>query len=119
MSEVNRYGILYPFKPGTAAQADELFRGGGDPPPQAAAQTALRSTTVLRKGDVVVRVFEIEGSLEEAIEHMVRASALSDLGEKLKPLLDESVDLTSEEGLRRFFADQMMEVVTHRAIPAR
>jgi len=62
----------------------------------------------------VVRTFEIEGDLDEAIEHMVIGSALSDLGARLKPLLDDSVDLTTPDGLRSFFRGNLMQIVTDR-----
>lgn len=113
-AQPQRYALLYPFKPGKAAEAERVFREGARPPLSAGGDTKLRSTTVFRKGDVVVRVFEIYGDLDEAVEHMVRATELSDTGEKLKPLMDASVDLTTTEGLRRFFRDQLMEVVTDR-----
>lgn len=111
-----RYALLYPFKPGTGDAADEVFKMGGDPPPQAGA-TKLKSTTVFRKGDTVVRVFEIDGTLEEAVEHLVRASALMNVGERLGPMLDTDADLSTEDGLRQWFSDQMMTVLTHREIP--
>lgn len=108
-----RYALLYPFLPGAGGQAGDLFQMGGDPPPQAGA-TRLLSTTVFRKEDLIVRVFEIDGDVAEAVEHLVRAAALFDLGRRLQPLLAGTVDLTNEEGLRRFFEDQMMTVLTHR-----
>ena len=110
----NRYALLYPFKPGTAAGAEDAFRQGGRPPLAASGQTKLRSTTVFRKGDLVVRVFEIDGDLDAAVEHMVRASQLSAVGEALAPYLDESVDLTTPDGLAGFFREQMMDIVTDR-----
>jgi hypothetical protein len=111
---VKRFALLYPFKPGKAAEGEAAFREGGRPPLSAGGATKLRSTTVFRKGDVVVRVLEIEGDLDEAIEHMVRATELSNVGEALRPLLDDSVDLTTPDGLRRFFREQMMDIVTDR-----
>ena len=111
---LSRHALLYPFKPGKAGEAERVFREGERPRLAAGAQTNLRSTTVFRKGDVVVRVFEIDGDLDAAVEHMVRASELSDVGEKLKPLLDDSVDLTTSDGLQSFFRDQMMSIVTDR-----
>ena len=108
-----RYALFYPFNPGRAAEAESLFQAGADPPPQAGG-TRLISTTVFRFGDTVVRTFEIEGNLDEAIEHMVIGSALSDLGARLKPLLDDSVDLTTPDGLRSFFRGNLMQIVTDR-----
>lgn len=111
-----RYALLYPFKSGTGSAADQAFQMGGDPPPQAGG-TKLRSTTVFRKDDTVIRVFDIDGSLDEAIEHLVRASALMNVGERLGPMLDTDIDMTTEEGLRRWFSEQMMTVITHRELP--
>lgn len=111
---IRRYALLYPFRPGKAAEAAAAFQQGQRPPLAAGGATKLRSTTVFRKDDVVVRVFEIDGDLDEAIEHMARATELSNVGEALAPLLDESVDLRTPEGLREFFRSQMMEVVTDR-----
>ncbi len=116
-ARTKRYALMYPFRPGRAAEAEELFRNGGDPPPQAAGRTRLLSTTVFRSGDQVMRTFEIDGDLDEAIDHMVKATALSDLGAKLTPLLDAGTDLTTEDGLRSFFRDQIMEIVVDRAGP--
>jgi NAD(P)-dependent dehydrogenase (short-subunit alcohol dehydrogenase family) len=115
-AERKRYALFYPFKPGKAAESEPLFQAGGDPPQQAGATTRLLSTTVFRFGDTVVRTFEIEGDLEEAVEHMVIGSALSDLGVRLKPLMDESVDLTTPDGLRHFFTNNLMEIVTDRTV---
>jgi hypothetical protein len=102
-----------------AAEAMPVIQGGGDPPPQVATKTMLVSTTVFRKDDTVVRVFEIVGDLDEAIEHMVRQAELSDAGMGLAPYLQEGFDLTTADGLRAFFKSQLMEVVTHRSIPGR
>src|SRR5215204_2831270 len=110
-----RFALLYPFKEGSGPAADPIFQMGGDPPP-AAGTTRLKSTTVFRKDDTVVRVFEIDGTLEEAIDHLVRASALMNVGEQLGPLLDTEIDMTAEGGLRRWFGEQMMTVITHREI---
>jgi 3-oxoacyl-[acyl-carrier protein] reductase len=115
-AKTKRYALRYPFLPGRAAEAEELFRGGGDPPPQGG-RTRLLTTTVFRTGDQVIRTFEIDGELDEAIEHMVKATALSDLGAKLTPLLADGTDLTTEDGLRAFFREQLMEIVIDRAGP--
>jgi SchA/CurD like domain len=110
---VTRHALLYPLRPGTGAAADGVFQAGGDPPPQAGG-TRLLSTTVFRHGDIVVRMFEIAGDLDEAIGHLVRAAALQSAGRGLAEFLDAGVDLTSQDGLRTFFHEQLMSVVTDR-----
>jgi predicted nucleotidyltransferase len=116
-ASLSRFALIYPFKPGKAAESEHVYQGGGRPPLAAGGQTKLRSTTVFRKGDLVVRAFDIYGDLEEAIEHMARLTEIADVGEKLKGKLDDRVDLTSPEGVRQFFRDQMMDVVTDRPPP--
>jgi hypothetical protein len=110
---VTRHALLYPLRPGTGGAADGVFQAGGDPPPRAGG-TRLHSTTVFRHGDTVVRMFEIAGALDQAIEHLVRAAALQSAGRGLAEFLDAGVDLTSEDGLRTFFHEQLMSVVTDR-----
>lgn len=110
---ISRHALLYPLRPGTGGAADAIFQAGGDPPPQAGV-TRLHSTTVFRLGDIVVRMFEITGDLEEAIGHLVRAAALQRAGLGLAEFLDDSVGLTHEDGLRSFFHQRLMSVVTDR-----
>ena len=110
---ITRHALLYPLRPGTGDAADGVFQAGGDPPPRAGG-TRLHSTTVFRHEDTVVRLFEISGDLDEAIEHLVRAAALQSAGQGLAEFLDAGVDLTSQDGLRSFFHQQLMSVVTDR-----
>ncbi len=112
-SAVTRHALLYPLRPGTGAAADAVFQGGGDPPAQVGA-TRLQSTTVFRHGDTVMRLFEVTGDLDEAVEHLVRASALQTAGRGLAEHVEDGVDLTTADGLRAFFQRQLMSVVTDR-----
>lgn len=110
---VTRHALLYPLRPGAGEEAEAVFVGGGDPPPQAGA-TRLLSTTVFRHADTVVRLFEIVGDLDEAIEHLVRATALKQAGKGLASYLADGIDISDEDGLRSFFGEQLMSVVTDR-----
>jgi SchA/CurD like domain len=110
---ITRHALLYPLRRGTGGAADHVFQAGGDPPPQAGG-TRLHSTTVFRHEDTIVRLFEITGDLDEAIEHLVRATALQSAGQGLAEFLDAGVDLTSQDGLRTFVHEQLMSVVTDR-----
>jgi hypothetical protein len=110
---VSRHALLYPLRPGAGAAAEAAFAGGGDPPPQAG-RTRLLSTTVFRHEDTVVRLFEIVGEVDEAIEHLVRATALQRTGQGLAEFLADRIDISDEAGLRSFFGDQLMTVVTDR-----
>ena len=61
-----------------------------------------------------MRGFEIAGDLDEAIEHLVQAAALQQAGRGLAEFLQEGTDISDEAGLRRFFNQQLMTVVTDR-----
>jgi hypothetical protein len=108
-----RHALLYPLRPGSGEEAEAVFVGGGDPPHQAGATRLLR-TTVFRHADTAVRLFDIVGDLDEAIDHLVRATALQQAGRGLASYLADGIDISDEAGLRRFFADQLMTVVTDR-----
>lgn len=110
---VQRHAVLYPLRPGAGEAAEQVFVGGGDPPPEAG-RTRLLSTTVFRHGDTAVRLFEIVGDLDEAIEHLVRAAALHEAGAGLASFLSDGIDISGEDGLRDFFRKQLMTVVTDR-----
>lgn len=114
-----RYALLYPFKPGRAAESDAMFAAAGRPQHQASGSTRLLATTVFRRDDIVIRAFEIRGDLDEAIEHMVEGAVLHDLGSQLTPLLEDGIDISDADGLRTFFKAQMMEVITDRVVPNR
>jgi hypothetical protein len=113
-----RHALLYPVLPGRGDLAADAVREAGDPPPRAGGSTALVSTTVFRRNDVIVRVFELTGSFDEAVEHLVKAAALHQAGRAMREVLDPAVDLTTERGLRGFFTDHLMTVVTDRRAAA-
>lgn len=117
----SRHALLYPVRPGHGDEVDAVVRGGGDPPPQAGERPGgspppivLLGTTVFRKGDLVVRMFEIDGALDDAAEHLSRSGALLQAGRQLQHLLDTGVNLSTSEGMRRFLREQSMTVVTDR-----
>lgn len=113
-ADPQRYALLYPLRPGAGDAADDIMRAGGDPPPWAPGATRLVSTTVFRKGDTLIRLFEFDGELEEAINLVSQAAAVQGVGRQLAPLLKEGIDLRTDQGLRAFFSEHIMSVVTDR-----
>jgi hypothetical protein len=105
------YALLYSLKPGAAEQADEIYQTEA-PPGTGVAH--LLSSTVFRRGDMVVQVYETGADSDAAIEGVLATAASPGMARRLAPLLDTDADLTTAEGLRGFFRDQMMTAITHR-----
>jgi hypothetical protein len=110
----SRHALVYPVLPGRGPEVDAIVQAGGDPPAAARAASPLLGTTVFRKDDLVVRMFEIDGSLEGASDQLTRATPLLQAGRALQHLLAGTTDLTTEAGLRAFLVEQSMTVVTDR-----
>jgi hypothetical protein len=112
-----RHALLYPIKPEMADIAERVLVAGGDPPLTSAA-VKLRSTNVFRQRDVIVRVFEIAGELEALIEMLSQATAVLDVGQRMAAIFSGEYDFATVDGLRAFFADSLMTVVTDRRAAA-
>jgi SchA/CurD like domain len=113
----SRHAIVYPVITGRGPEVDPIVQAGGDPPRTTATATSLLSTTVFRRDDLVVRMFEIDGDLAAAQGQLARAAPLLQAGRALQHLLEPSVDLTSEHGLAHFLRAQAMDLVTDRLAP--
>jgi hypothetical protein len=114
LARSQRYALVYPIRPGTGAAADAVFAGGGDPPPPPPGPTKLLGTAVFRKDDLVIRVFDIQGDYDEAVELLAKARPLQEAGRSLAPFLEPGTDISDEQGLRRFLRERRMRVVTDR-----
>jgi hypothetical protein len=120
LTHSQRYALVYPIRPGTGDAADAVFREGGDPPAASgppAGATKLLGTAVFRKDDFVIRVFDIDGDYDEAVDLLARARPLQEAGRRLRPYLQPGFDISDEPGLRRFLRERRMQVVTDRRAP--
>jgi hypothetical protein len=114
------YALYWTVKPGTEDQVRELFKNYGRPDPVVKDAEGnetggrLLSSQVFLKGNVVVRVMEVEGSLPEAAAHLGRQPAIQELESQLDPLLEEPRDMSDPDGARDFFIRSMMETLISR-----
>lgn len=104
-----RCGLLYPVRAGRGEQAVRLLADG----------VPSASITTFRRGDVVVQMLETDGSAGDTLDQLARAAARVSV-EALAAVVDTDVDLTADAGLRKFFEDCRMELVTDRraGVPA-
>ena len=101
------FALLYPLREPLTPESARVFASAGRPPVQAAA-TKLLNTTAFTKGNAVIRVFQLDGNLEDAIQHLMYLTEVHNLGRQLADILAPGCDLSSPEGLRRFFETQLM-----------
>ena len=109
------HAIRYPIRDGMTDIAEQVFRGSGDPP-LTAGTTRLLRTWVYRKDSLLVRVFAIDGDVDELVEGLARAVEVHDVGRRMGALFVGSYDFTDREGLRAFFRDNLMRA--GQAVPA-
>jgi hypothetical protein len=114
------YALYWTVKPGTEDKVRELFKNYGRPDPVVKDAEGndtggrLISSQVFLKGNIVVRVMEVEGSLPEAAAHLGRQPAIQELESQLDPLLEEPRDMSDPQGAREFFMRTIMETVLSR-----
>jgi hypothetical protein len=111
---MERFALFFTIKPGKEEEVAEIFRNYGRPSAQASSETRLISTTVFMKDNIVVRVFDIDGSLEDAMAFLPQQEAIRKVEEKLNPLLENPHNFANPEDARRFFQRALMDRVTHR-----
>lgn len=107
---VKTFALLYPLQKPLTAETERIFIGAGRPPTQAT-RTRLLNTTVFTQGQHVVRVFQLDGELEDAVQHLMQLTVVHDLGNQLKGILSPEYDIASPEGLKKFFESQLMTLV--------
>lgn len=109
-----RVALRYPVRAGCGDQAAEILAGGSALPVRAAEGTALASTTVFQQGDLLIRMAEFAGDVDEAGNHLGRKVTGAPGMAQLAPLLEPGYDLTTAAGFERFFAEQRLTLVTTR-----
>ena len=113
------HALMWNVKLGTEDQVRELFKNYGRPDPTIRDDDGnevgkLLGTQVFLKGNTVVRVVEVEGSLREVAVHMGKQPAVRDLEEKLDDLLETPRDMSTPQGAAAFFRQSAMEVLIAR-----
>ncbi|MBB5825923.1 SchA/CurD-like domain-containing protein [Micromonospora carbonacea] len=108
-----RIALRYPVRPGRGDDIAELL-GAGRPLLGAATTTPLASTSVFWHGDFVVRVADFVGGLDAAADHLGRTVVGAPTTAGMTGLLEPGWDLTTPAGFARFFAEQRLDLVTHR-----
>jgi hypothetical protein len=114
----SRFALLYPIRADRADIAERVLGESADPP-LAARTVTLHNTSVFRQHDVIVRIMELDGQLPDVVELLSQATAVHDVGRHMARIFEGEYDFTQLDGLRQFFADNLMTTVTdRRAMPA-
>jgi len=69
---------------------------------------------VFLKGNTIVRVIEVEGSIADIAPHMARQKAIRELEEKLDEHIATPRDMSTPEGARTFFLQSLMRPLADR-----
>jgi hypothetical protein len=104
--EGQRCALLYPVRAGCGEQLARLLADGAPTVP----------TTTFRRGDVVVRMLEVDGSAGDPLDQLARAESGAQAASALAGMLDTHADLTTEAGLRAFLEECRMELLTDRRV---
>jgi len=112
----SRVALRYPVRADMGDAVADVLGESRSLPVGGHAGTVLANTTVFQHGDLVIRVAEFVGSLEQAAEHLGRTVVGAPGTPKLNELLEPGWDLTTETGFRRFFAEQRLDLVTDRHV---
>lgn len=112
----SRVALRYPVRAGMGAAVAEVLGEGRSLPVGGAAGTVLANTTVFQHGDLVIRVAEFVGGLEDAAEHLGRTVVGAPGTARLNEFLEPEWDLTTKAGFQRFFDEQRLDLVTDRHV---
>lgn len=69
-----------------------------------ATSTTLASTSLFRRGDLVVRLVEVAGDISSGMEHLRRTASRGPGAQRLAGLLRPGFDLRTESGFDRFLS---------------
>jgi hypothetical protein len=111
---MERFALLFTVRPGTEEKAAEIFKNYARPSVQASTQTSLISTSVFMKDNVIIRILDIEGSLDEAVTFLSQQPAIHKVEEELNLILENPRDFTDPDVAKSFFQQALMTRVTHR-----
>jgi hypothetical protein len=115
--ELRRHALYYPAKQGCGQALARVLAAQDEIAADDPSSPVAGSTVFLRESeDIVVRLVDLRVPIEEAPMAAVAASGPRKAG-VLDRLLDKGVDLSDEQGLKRFLADHDMRLVTDRRAP--
>jgi septin family protein len=115
---MQRYAIMFRVRPETQDAVRELLSTYSAPEHVVDESTRLVSTSVFLKDGLIVRMIEIEGSIEKLMAHMSKDPSIQYVERELdKYLVEEDRRKTNTpDGARAFFQRVLMETVTTRTV---
>ena len=111
---MERYAISFTIKPGTEEEVAKILESYGRPEWEVDDDTRLLNTSIFMRGNLVVRVIDIEGDFVKVMRHLSEQPAIQEVERQLDPYLEVPRDLSTPDGARQFFASAIMRRVTHR-----
>lgn len=115
--ELRRHALYYPTMPGSGQALARMLAAQDEAAADDPTSPVAGSTVFLREHeDIVVRLVDLRVPIEEAPLAAVAAAGPRKAG-VLSRLLAKGVDLSDEQGVKRFLADHDMRMVTDRRAP--
>src|SRR5436305_3267498 len=112
---MDRHALTFRIKPGSHDAVVRLLSGYRAPRLEIdGGTTRLLGTAVFASGDVVVRALEVQGDLARVAPHLAADPAVQQVERALVPHLAEPFDPADPAARGRFFAQRLMERITHR-----
>lgn len=114
---MNRYALTFRVRPGTEKAVADLLSTYDPPRLEIDENTRLLGTAVFMKGDLVVRIMDIEGELGRVAQHLAADPSIQAVERKLNDYLVDPVDPTDPSARRTFLVKRLMHTVLHREAP--
>lgn len=115
------YALIWTVRPGTEEEVEEIFSHYEPPDPivkdaDGNVTGKLLATQVFIKGNTVVRVMEVEGSLIDVSKHLGQQPQIQEIENKLDPLLETPRDMSNPQGAAKFFMETSMKCLIARRL---
>jgi hypothetical protein len=107
---------MYPVRSGQGRAVETILSGGAGLPTTADQSTALASTSLFRRGDVVFRLVEVAGDLDVGLRHLRAAASRSPSTQALVDHLGPGWDLRNTDGFNRFLSECAMNLIVDRRV---
>ena len=113
-----RHALAFRVRPGTEDAVAKLLADYEPPALEIDEHTRLVGTAVFMKGNLVIRVVEVEGDLAKVAPHLAADPAVRVVEQELRQYLaEEPAGSTGPEAQRTFFARRLMTTLLHREAP--